>query len=153
MLVVVMVHIVMSRSILPVQPFVPDETFREQLIPQMTHYISKYHIKTRYCQRQRVGWYYPGNNRHDACLDHSFYRMEGKGRQRSRVMAQMMDTMHIPEYSFLVHQPMRPVKISIVQQDDKYNAACKINQRMIPQMEVHSGIAFSGGKDGTADNN
>ena len=54
---VMMVHIVMGGCILPVQPFIPDEAFGKQLVPQVPHYIHKDHIKTGDGQGQGVGRY------------------------------------------------------------------------------------------------
>jgi hypothetical protein len=127
---------------MPFKQPVACKPFREYLKPKMPNHIQQKRIDRKYYQRYRMIWHNEGNNRNNTHFDNRLYRMKSISSERSGVDRKMVRFMRNPEQWLPVHQPVRPVKISIMQEDHQDDTEKQVEIAIVMNIVIHPGIAL-----------
>ncbi len=136
------VHIVMGGRGMPFENRMIDETFREQLVAQMAQNIVAQIVRDENENSCGVSRYRESDNRQYCNLNRGFHRVKSVGGPRRWIGGKMTSLVDVFENSFPVKQPMRPIKIGVVQYQHQDDAEPEIACPIVGNIEINQRPTF-----------
>jgi len=136
------VLVVTYRCIDPSSQPVPAESFGIQFISQVTIHVVHYHEKKEKVEMKGMHRNGEKENSKYTCFHQCFQRMKGiscPGRGIGRMVVHQVKK---PEKFFMVHQPVCPVKISIMNEKHQRKCCKKIKPAVITDVAVIQSMRY-----------
>lgn len=137
--------VVADRGVYPFAQPVFVKASRVQLVAQVPVHVVHNHQKEENEQVQKVDRQHVQKHHKDTGFHQRLQRMKRIGRPRRRVGTLVMHQVKMFEKPFVVHQPVGPVKVGIVYQEQKRKGAKKIGPAVLRYIGIKGSGAGNGG--------
>lgn len=98
--------------------------------------VSQNHDKQKEPDGQRMHRHDEGDDHDDPCLHNGFQRVKGEGSPGCRIGTEVVYLMKPPENRRVVHGPMSPVKVRVVNNQHERDAKPEIDPAVIGRILV-----------------